>query len=82
MAFDVDALTDYTFAQIKVAAKHAMLASIFGGANYTINGKSFGRITTDQAQRLYDWAASMEATEEAATDGDGGIALVRYGERV
>jgi hypothetical protein len=80
MAFDVDALTDYSFAQIKVAAKHAMLSAIFGGANYTINGKSFGRITTDQAQRLYDWAAAMEA-DEAAEDNGGGIALVQYGER-
>ena len=70
MAFDVDALADYSFADIKKAAKHAMLAAVFGGANYTINGKSLGRITTDQAQRLYDWAVAMDTTfvtQQAAT---------------
>ena len=61
MAFDVDALADYSFADIKKAAKHAMLAAVFGGANYTINGKSLGRITTDQAQRLSSVAAGLRA---------------------
>lgn len=73
---DVSTLTDYTFAEIKIAAKHAMIAAAVGNATLSINGRTIGRITPDQAQRLYDWASQQAAIED--TSSIGGVALVEY----
>lgn len=81
MAIDLTTLTDYTWAQVKLAAKHAMVRAAVGGATLTINGRSFGSIAIDDAKKLYDFATQMEA-DEAEGDNGGGNALVRIGERV
>lgn len=80
MAIDVDSLTDYSWAQIKVAAKHAMVRAAVGGAQLSIAGRSFGSISIDEAKKLYELASQMEVDE--STDSSGGTALVQYGERV
>jgi hypothetical protein len=79
MAIDTTQLTDYSWAQIRLAAKHAMMSAAVGGANWSIGGKSLGRITIAEATALYELATTMEQIE--AGDGTGGIALVQYGER-
>jgi hypothetical protein len=78
MAIDVDALTDFTWAQIKVAAKHAMVRAAVGGATLSINGRSFGSISITEAKLLYETADQMEQDETA--ESAGGIALVQFGE--
>lgn len=77
MAFDTSQLTDYTFAEIKLAAKHAMISAAVGGGTLTINGRTIGRVTLKEARDLYDWADTM-----ASVDGDenGGIVLGSFGE--
>ncbi len=80
MAIDASQLTEYTWAQIATAAKVAMISAAIGGANYTINGRSFGRITVSEATKLYEFAIQMQTDE--SNDSPGGLALVRYGERV
>jgi hypothetical protein len=78
MAVDTSLLTDYTWAQIKLAAKHAMVSAAVGGGTLTINGRSIGRITISDAKKLYEMA--VEAENDESTDSGGGIALVQYGE--
>jgi hypothetical protein len=80
MAFDPSTLTDYSWSEIKIAAKAAMVSAAMGGANYTIRGRQLGRITIKEATALYDFATQMEADE--ASGSSGGLALVRFGERV
>ncbi len=80
MAVDFDQLADYTFAQIKQAAKAAMIGAALGGNQFSINGRMLGRITPGEATKLYQWASQMEATE-ADTSNTGGIALVERGDR-
>jgi hypothetical protein len=80
MAIDTTQLTDFTWAQIKLAAKHAMVSAAVGGASLSIGGKTIGRITIAEAKALYELADANEQIEAGA--GTGGIALVRYGERV
>lgn len=80
MAIDVSSLTDYTWAQIKLAAKHAMVSAAVGGSQLTINGRSIGRISITEAKALYELADQMERDE--STDSNGGTALVNIGERV
>lgn len=77
---DTSSLTDYTFAQIKLAAKAAMMSAALGGSSISIGGRVIGRITPDEARKLYDWATQMEADENTLSPG--GTALVQYGERV
>jgi hypothetical protein len=81
MAIDVSALTDYAWSDIAKAAKTAMITAALGGDELTINGRHIGRITVDDAKTLYDYATE-QANAEASTDNGGGIALVKYGERV
>lgn len=78
MAFDTSQLTDYSWAQIKLAAKHAMLSAAVGGAQLTIGGRTIGRITIEEAKKLYEMADDMEAT--ADTLSPGGVVLGVYGE--
>jgi hypothetical protein len=80
MAFDPSTLTDFSWSDIKKAAKAAMVNAAMGGATYTINGRQLGRISITEAKALYELATQMEADE--ASDSADGIALVRYGERV
>ena len=80
MAIDTSLLTDYTWAQIKLAAKHAMMSAAVGGNTLSINGRAIGRISIDEAKKLYELAEEMDAAE--ATESPGGLAIVRYGERV
>ncbi len=76
MAVDFDQLADYTFAQIKQAAKAAMIGAALGGNQFSINGRMLGRITPGEATKLYQWAALMEANA-----GSPCIALVERGDR-
>lgn len=78
MAIDTSQLTDYSWAQIKLAAKHAMVSAAVGGGTLTIAGRNIGRITIDQAKKLYEFADQMEQDE--AVDSGGGTAIVEYGE--
>ncbi len=79
MAIDVTQLTDYSWSDIAKAAKMAMMGAALGGANYTINGRQFGRISIEDAKKLYELALSN--INDDSTDASGGLALVRYGER-
>ncbi len=79
---DTSQLTDYTFAQIKLAAKHAMISAAVGGGTLTINGRTIGRITTKDARDLYDWATEQETVETENAELGGGVAIVKFGERV
>lgn len=80
MAIDLSTLTDYSWADIKKAAKHAMVSAAVGGGTLSISGRTIGRISITEAKSLYELAEQMIADE--STDSSGGIALVRYGERV
>lgn len=79
MAIDLSQLTDYTWPEIKLAAKHAMVQAAVGGAQLSIGGRSLGRITIEEATKLYNFAERMIADEGG---NGGGIALIRYGDRV
>jgi hypothetical protein len=76
MAIDASLLTDYTWAQIKIAAKQAMMTTAIGGRDLTIGGKRITRVTLDEAASLYRMAAEMESAENASEHG--GIALVNF----
>jgi len=80
MAFDTSQLTDYSFADIALAAKHAMIQAAVGGATLSIGGRSIGRISMEDAMALYNFA--IAAANDESEDAGGGIALVQYGERV
>jgi hypothetical protein len=80
MAIDVSQLTDYAWSDIKKAAKTAMMKAALGGSQLTINGRLIGRISIDEAKKLYELATQAES-DESSTD-NSGTALVRYGERV
>jgi hypothetical protein len=69
MPIDTTQLVDYAWLDIAKAAKSAMIAAALGGANYTIHGKSFGRITPQEARDLYDFAISMDNAEKSGPDG-------------
>jgi hypothetical protein len=57
-----------------------MMSAALGGANLSIAGRVIGRISPDEARKLYAWADEMEQLDSTA--GDGGMALVRFGDRV
>jgi hypothetical protein len=78
MAIDTTQLTDFTWAQIKLAAKHAMVSAAVGGASLSVGGKTIGRITVAEAKALYDMADAMQASEDAGENGDGNV-LVTLG---
>lgn len=80
MAIDLSTLTDYAWADIAVAAKHAMVSAAVGGGTLTIDGRTIGRISIEQAKVLYEMATEQVAIEDV--DSGGGTALVQYGERV
>lgn len=79
MAIDLSSLTDYAWSDIAKAAKHAMVQAAVGGNMLSINGRSIGRISIDEAKKLYELAIQMQADE--ASDTSGGIALIQYEER-
>ena len=80
MAIDASDLTDYTWAEIKTAAKQAMLTGAIAGTTLVIDGRTIGRITPEQAAKLYEFAARQQAAE--TTSGNGGIALAVTAERI
>jgi hypothetical protein len=78
MAVDLSGLTDYTWAQIRLMAKHAIMSATLAGAELrTPTGQSIKRITVDEAKALYQWAYEMEAID----DGENGNVLAEFGER-
>lgn len=78
MAFDLSTLGDYTWAELKKAAKSAMISAAIGGGTLTIKDRTIGRITQQQAESLYNFAADQEQSELAGVTGDG-IVLVTLG---
>lgn len=80
MAIDVSALTDYAWSDIAKAAKTAMLTAALGGGELTISGRTIRRLSITEAKALYEMAIQM--IEDEAGTSQGGVALVRYGERV
>lgn len=82
MAFNVDALTDYSWAQIKKACKHAAVSGLVGGIELEMDdGRRIGKYTAEQIKAIYTWATEMETIEDAGTTG-GGDVLVNYRERI
>jgi hypothetical protein len=79
MALDLSTLTDYAWSDIAIAAKTAMVNAALGGNTLTIDGKTIGRISIDEAKSLYALAQEQIALEDAGANGDG-IVLVRFGE--
>jgi hypothetical protein len=63
-AIDLSSLATYSWADIKKAAQLCMLSGLLGGQNYTINGKTLGRVTPDEARAIYTWADEMQAAGE------------------
>lgn len=80
MALDPSTLTDFSWSDIKKAAKAAMVNAAMGGNTLTINGRTIGRISITEAKKLYEMAEDMIAAE--STDASGGTALVQFGEAV
>lgn len=74
-------ITDPSWSDIKKAAKLAMLQAAVGGVGVMQVGTNVQRLNVDQLKKLYELAEQMES-DETASDTGGGIALVRYGERV
>jgi hypothetical protein len=79
MAVDTSLLTDYTWDQVKLAAKHAMVSAAVGGGTLTIAGRTIGRISIAEARSLYEMASEQARVE--GSDVNGLIALVERGER-
>lgn len=79
MAFDTSQLTDYSWAQIRLAAKEAMLKAAVGGSSISINGRMISRITPREARDLYNFACEMESIESGTADSSG-MALIEFKE--
>jgi hypothetical protein len=77
MAIDIDSLTDYSWDDIAIAAKHAMVSAAVGGGTLRINGREIGRITIQDAKTLYEMAVEQSEAETVDETGDG-IALVQF----
>lgn len=77
MAIDTSLLTDYSFAQIKLAMKHAIMTAGVGGVTLSIGGRTIGRCTLKEAWDIYTKASMAEALEG---DANGGIILGSFGE--
>jgi hypothetical protein len=76
----LSALTDYSWSDIMKAAKHAMVTAALGGQNLSIGGRAIGRISIEDAKKLYELAQQM--VNDETTESSGGTALVQFGERV
>ena len=70
MAIDVTLLTDYAWADIAKAAKTAMIHAALGGNTLVINGRTIGRISITEAEKLYT-IATERAAIDAGTSGNG-----------
>lgn len=78
MAVDTTLLTDYTFAQIKLAAKHAIMTNAVGGNELRMSdGRVIARVSLKEATDLYVWADTMTALDG---DENGGVVLGGFGE--
>lgn len=79
-AAQLTALTDYTWAQIKLACKTAMVNSLLGGTVIEFpGGRKFERVGTADIQSIYAWADTNEAME-SDTSGNGGLILATFGD--
>ena len=68
MAIDTTLLTDYSWADIKLAAKTAMITSALGGRTLTMpGGHNIGRITQAEAESLYKFASEQLQLESSTT---------------
>lgn len=77
MAFDTSQLVDYAWSDIALAAKQAMMSAALGGATLTMpGGKMIGRISIEDASKLYSLAQEMIALEASGPEGYGNV-LVR-----
>jgi cytidylate kinase len=81
MAVDLSTLTDYSWSDIKKAAKAAMVNAAVGGNRLVINGRDITRITPEQAQKLYQYASQMDDAESGTADASG-IALIEFNDPV
>ena len=82
MAIDLTQLTDYSWSDIAKAAKHAMVSAAVGGDTLTMpDGRAIGRISIDEAKKLYQFATEQAQADAAGANG-GGIALAQFGDRV
>lgn len=79
MAVDLSTLTDHSWSNIAKAAKVAMVNAAVGGNTLTINGRTIGRISIEEAKALFLLATEMEQVEASAETG-GMNALVQFGE--
>lgn len=79
MAFDLSTLTDYSWSQIKVAAKNAMVNSALGGSRLVIEGRDITRISISEATKLYTMACEMELSESGNSN-DPGDVLIDFGD--
>lgn len=71
---------EYTDAQLLAHVRKAKVAVALGGQSYTVGGKTFTRASLRDLNAL---EAEITARIDAdADESGGGIALVRYGDRV
>lgn len=76
----IDAVVDYSWADIAKMAKKAMLDLTISQST-TINGRQLQRANMDDLKALYELATAQANAEDGSETG-GDIALVKYGERV
>jgi hypothetical protein len=81
MALDLSTLTDYSWSDIKKAAKTAMVSSALGGSRLVVNGNDITRISIDDAKKLYQLADEMIAIEGGDANVDG-RALIQFDDAV
>lgn len=78
MPIDTSGVQTFTDAELLVLWR-ACLAAIATGQSYAIGGRTLTRADAKEAREMIDW---LEARVSVASDDGGGIALVKYGERV
>jgi hypothetical protein len=76
---DITALPDYTDSELLKLYRSA-LANGWAGTSRTINGRSITFAGPKELRDTIEWLE--ERINADSTDASGGIALVRYGERV
>ena len=77
MALDLSTLGDYSWTDIAKAAKHAMVTTALGGNTLSINGRTVGRITIEDAKKLFELASEQISNEQAGQNGGGNV-LVNF----
>ena len=80
MAIDTNIQT-FTNAELLKLVRLAIANVLVGGASYAINGRSFTRADLSELRKTEAELSDVVETELAGESG-GGLALVRFGERV